>query len=660
MKLAKAALAPLVSLALAIPWMTAPAANAADNTVTISYPTAGATVPVGDLTVRGTAGTDGAREQHRILYTADLSSSTEDPDGLDCTGDRTVNAADDLNGDGAIGDVLDCEIAGLLAVNRDIAAIPDSADNIRVGVLAFAGEAVAAQMSSTAGETLIAPGRRDGAQPNVEGVGRSLDVQRVGQFVEHALAASTDYEDAISTALDELESQPGSRWLFFMSDGEPINDVTDGTMDRLRSSGVKVRTFAIGRELGADSCESGQPLRVLADATGESCTVVLDPSTLAANLTNSQPNTVRSVTVSGLGADIAASIDTLGNWSATARGLTAGDYTATARAEFTDGTSQTASVDFTVGGNPPAGKVERWDGADRYEASAKISAQSFNPGVDTAFIASGLIFTDALSGSPIAGHIPGPMLLVRTDEIPGAIQAELRRLAPRKIVILGGPNTITRGVESQLRSYTSGAVVRWDGADRYEASAKISAQSFNPGVETAFVASGLIFTDALSGSPIAGHTPGPMLLVKNSEIPPSIATELARLRPRDIVVLGGPATIDDGVQQALKRYTSGIVDRWDGLDRYEASAKISAKSFRPGVRIAFIASGQIFTDALSGSPIAGHTPGPMLLVKSGEIPPSIDTELERLNPQKIVILGGPATVNTSVEAELEHYVTRHR
>lgn len=173
MKLAKAALAPLVSLALAIPWLAAPPAMAADNTITITHPTDGATVPVGDLTLRGTAGTDGTREQHRILYTADLSSSTEEPNGLDCTGDKVVDSADDLNHDGTVGDVMDCEIAGVLALNRDIARIPDSSGNIRVGLLAFAGEAVATQMSEAAADRFIAPGRADRGAPNVEVVARS-------------------------------------------------------------------------------------------------------------------------------------------------------------------------------------------------------------------------------------------------------------------------------------------------------------------------------------------------------------------------------------------------------------------------------------------------------------------------------------------------------
>lgn len=108
------------------------------------------------------------------------------------------------------------------------------------------------------------------------------------------------------------------------------------------------------------------------------------------------------------------------------------------------GASSTTSFSVEVGG------LSRWSGADRYEASAAISQASFEPGVATAYIASGLVFTDALSGSPVAGKTPGPVLLVKPDEIPGSIASELARLKPDRIVVLGGPNTIGADVETEL------------------------------------------------------------------------------------------------------------------------------------------------------------------------------------------------------------------
>ncbi|MEI2774979.1 MAG: cell wall-binding repeat-containing protein [Tetrasphaera sp.] len=301
--------------------------------------------------------------------------------------------------------------------------------------------------------------------------------------------------------------------------------------------------------------------------------------------------------------------------------------------------------------------VVRWAGADRYEASAAISARSFDPGVPVAYVASGSIYTDALSGAPVAAKSGGPMLLVTATDVPDAIATELSRLRPQRIVVLGGPASIGTGVETRLRGFAgSGGVQRWQGADRFEASAAISRSSFSPGVDTAFVASGRVFADALSGAPVAGRDRDPLLLVDTDRIPDSIDAELRRLRPSRIVVLGGPASISDGVAAELSAYSSGWVERWFGADRYAASAEISAASFDPGVPVAFVAYGQVFSDALSGAPVAGIRRGPMLLVAGSEIPSAVRDELRRLQPKQIVVLGGTASISTTVENQLADYV----
>ncbi len=313
-------------------------------------------------------------------------------------------------------------------------------------------------------------------------------------------------------------------------------------------------------------------------------------------------------------------------------------------------TSATISVSF-----PSLSKVQRWSGADRFATSAIISTKNYSTGVPVAYVASGQVYTDALSGAPVAGKNRGPVLLVDTDAVPDVVAAELTRLRPRKIVIFGGPATITPAVEAKLGSYTTGEVERWSGADRFATSAAIAAQSYPAGVDTVLVASGRVFTDALSGAPVAGRDRGPVLLVDTDAIPSVVAGELRRLSPRRIVVLGGPATISERALAVLKGY-AGTVERWSGDDRFSTSAEITAHAYAPLVRTAFIASGRVFTDALSGSPVAGRDRGPVLLVDTTSIPDSVRAELTRLKPRRIVIFGGPATVSTGVQAELAAYL----
>ena len=81
--------------------------------------------------------------------------------------------------------------------------------------------------------------------------------------------------------------------------------------------------------------------------------------------------------------------------------------------------------------------VSRLAGNDRYGTAAAISAATFKPGVPVVYLATGLNFPDALAGAAAAGATGGPLLLVTTTTLPPATAAELARLKPARIVLLG-------------------------------------------------------------------------------------------------------------------------------------------------------------------------------------------------------------------------------
>ncbi|WP_422386845.1 cell wall-binding repeat-containing protein [Agromyces albus] len=310
--------------------------------------------------------------------------------------------------------------------------------------------------------------------------------------------------------------------------------------------------------------------------------------------------------------------------------------------------SATLPVRFT-----PQDDVTRLAGTDRYATSVAISKSQFNPGVPVAFVASGVNFPDALAGAPVAGISGGPMLLTDPNGLPDSVRAELERLQPQRIVVLGGTATVSSSVEAQLDTIRPGAITRLAGPDRYATSVAISESQFEPGVPVVFIASGAKFPDALAGAPVAGITGGPMLLTDPNGLPDSVKAELERLQPKRIVILGGTSTISDAVEAQLQGLQPGAFTRLAGSDRYETSALISASQFQPGVPVVFIASGAKFPDALAGAPVAGITGGPMLLTDPNGLPDAVKAELERLQPKRIVILGGTSTVSDAVEARLD-------
>ncbi len=290
--------------------------------------------------------------------------------------------------------------------------------------------------------------------------------------------------------------------------------------------------------------------------------------------------------------------------------------------------------------------ISRLAGADRYATAAAISRSQFGGGASTVFIATGAGFPDALAGAPAAAKARGPVLLTQRGALPAATATELARLKPSKIVVLGGGGAVSDAVASKLRAY-AGTVVRWAGANRYETAATISARTFAPGVGVVYLATADTFPDALSGGGVAGKVGGPILLVSRDALPGATAAELSRLKPGRIVVLGGTGVISDGVRAAADRYTTGSVSRLAGADRYGTSVQVSKSAYGSSESV-FIATGTNFPDGLAGGPVAALLPGPLLLVSPTQLPAVVKAELQRLGPDRVIILGGSGVVSGSV------------
>ena len=294
--------------------------------------------------------------------------------------------------------------------------------------------------------------------------------------------------------------------------------------------------------------------------------------------------------------------------------------------------------------------VQRLAGADRFATAAAVSAAHFAPGVPAAYVATGANFPDALAAGPAAALARAPILLVTPTGIPAPTQAELARLQPGRIVVLGLAGAVSDPVVAALDAYdTGGGVVRLGGADRYATAAAISAAHFGPGVSVAYVATGANFPDALTGGVAAARAGGPLLLTRGDALPPATVAELQRLAPQQIVVLGGPGVVSDAVVGGLRTLAaSGVVTRLAGADRYGTAVAVSQSSFAGGSSAMFVATGRTFPDAMVAAPAAVLSDAPVLLVPGGVAPASVLAEARRLTPGRVVLLGGQSVVTDRV------------
>ena len=194
--------------------------------------------------------------------------------------------------------------------------------------------------------------------------------------------------------------------------------------------------------------------------------------------------------------------------------------------------------------------VRRVSGSDRYATAVAASRDRFTDGRrGTVVIASGTSYPDALAGGPAAAHWGGPLLLTAPSALPAVTAAELDRLQPERVVIVGGTGVVSTAVETALKAHT-GFVQRVSGANRYTTAARVSAEAF-PSAERTYVVTGEDFPDGIAAGAVAARHGGPLLLTARTGLPTAVKTEMARLRPGTAVVVGGEQVVSpnayDGV-----------------------------------------------------------------------------------------------------------------
>lgn len=295
--------------------------------------------------------------------------------------------------------------------------------------------------------------------------------------------------------------------------------------------------------------------------------------------------------------------------------------------------------------------VSRLAGSNRYATAAAISRWSHPTGADVVYVATGLNFPDALGGGAAAAAEGAPLLLVHRDFVPSETAAELSRLAPDRIIVLGGTGAVSAGVATSLGVH--GVVERRAGPDRYSTAVEVSKGAFTS-ADVVYVSTGAAFPDAMVAGAAAGHVGAPLLLVPPDSLPGAVEGELSRLGASEVIVVGGTAAVSDAVVNAL---ISGgrTVTRYAGPDRYASAANLSANTFGPNPDHVLVAVGTDYPDALAGAAAAAAAGSPVLLVRTASIPSATATELLRLSPTEILALGGSGVVSVTVASQLAGY-----
>ena len=458
-----------------------------------------------------------------------------------------------------------------------------------------------------------------------------------------------------------------------------VNEVTDKstTVTGKAEVGSTVEVKANGKLLGSSTAKSDGTFSVKISAQKAGTKLTVTAKDKAGNVSEATTVTVKDATapskptvneVTDKSTTVTGKADAGSTVEVKANGKLLGSSTAKSDGTFSVKiAAQKAGTKLTVTAKDKAGNVspavtivvsdskagtakdtdnKRIAGASRYHTAATISEYGWaKNSTDTVIIARGDSFPDALAGASLAYEKNAPILLTG-DTLHQATKDEIKRLGAKNAIVLGGTAAVPNKVVNELKGLGL-KVERVAGSGRYETAVNI-ANKMDNNADTAILAYGLDFPDALSIAPYAAKNGYPILLTEKDKLSKATQEYLTKNKNiKNIIIVGGTGVINKNVQNQLKGYK---VERLAGQHRYDTAAKIANKFGNPSK--AYIANGNSFADALTGSVLAAKEGVPLLLVETDKVPYATQNVINKAKINKFTFLGGEAVISEKVKNQL--------
>ncbi|WP_425539308.1 cell wall-binding repeat-containing protein [Microaceticoccus formicicus] len=172
-------------------------------------------------------------------------------------------------------------------------------------------------------------------------------------------------------------------------------------------------------------------------------------------------------------------------------------------------------------------------------------------------------------------------------------------------------------IPSLVVSADSISLVRISGSDRYQTAIEVGKKEFGT-ADYAIIASGENFADALVGGTLAVQTKSPLYLTKKDSLPENLLSELKRLNPSEVYLLGGLESVSEKVEKEIAADLK--VTRVSGPNREKTAEKVvelryiinkgTKDAFKSDSKLTeFIVNGYVYPDAISAAPLVGKLVG---------------------------------------------------
>lgn len=324
----------------------------------------------------------------------------------------------------------------------------------------------------------------------------------------------------------------------------------------------------------------------------------------------------------------------------------AGKYTATVTALAEDETVSKQFIapyaEITVNEKEkPEVKEEdvRVAGDTRYDTAYKnadaLKKQLGLEMFDSAVVACGTNYPDALSAAYLAKVKNAPLLLSDVGEVQGTVEYIRKNVTKGKTVyLIGGRRVLPEEIKTLLGSDYD--VKRIEGADRFLTNLAVLKEA-NVNNEEIMVCSGLGYADALS----AAATGRPVLLVDDALTAEQKAF-LGGINPAKFYIVGGKKAVNDNVQASLSAMKN--TERIAGADRFDTAVQVAKKFFDMKLSTVVIANGNGFADGIVAGVTAMANKAPLLLVDSDNLKGVADF-VKEAGAKRSIVMGGARSVS---------------
>lgn len=193
---------------------------------------------------------------------------------------------------------------------------------------------------------------------------------------------------------------------------------------------------------------------------------------------------------------------------------------------------------------------------------------------------------------------------------------------------------------------------RIQGTDTFSNAVEASKATYPTGASTVVLVSATYPIFAPVAAPLAAQLEAPVLFTAATSLPAVVRTELQRLRPARIVVIGGPTIISDAVVTQL-RTLAATVGRTGGPTAWDTSRAILAATTGSADTV-YLAGGATNDDAPLAV-VAAAAAGARALVVSGKTTtaePETIAALRGVGARTVVMVGSTARLNSAYEASL--------